>query len=229
MNAGPTATQTIDIKSGTWCAEMISCRRSKSRARGPAAPDVRAFARKAFWTFLYGSQRRSDERCRPRRCRDLDLSLIVGVDASLDQDVPHRRIEPGGCSARLQISSARTPIINVGTTARASPSAQVHPGRSGDFVHCLRRAVAGNLARDNRQALKVVRAEGLEPPQLSSLEPKSSASTNSATPARRITFGGDAASGGLITCAQPFAAKKWPSAERPPNHRCGRLDREAGT
>src|SRR5258708_7548485 len=32
---------------------------------------------------------------------------------------------------------------------------------------------------------RVVRAEGLEPPQLSSLEPKSSASTNSATPARR--------------------------------------------
>src|SRR5579872_4296079 len=30
----------------------------------------------------------------------------------------------------------------------------------------------------------VVRAEGLEPPQLSSLEPKSSASTNSATPAK---------------------------------------------
>jgi hypothetical protein len=29
----------------------------------------------------------------------------------------------------------------------------------------------------------MVRAEGLEPPQLSSLEPKSSASTNSATPA----------------------------------------------
>src|SRR6516225_1667487 len=30
---------------------------------------------------------------------------------------------------------------------------------------------------------RLVRAEGLEPPQLSSLEPKSSASTNSATPA----------------------------------------------
>jgi hypothetical protein len=34
---------------------------------------------------------------------------------------------------------------------------------------------------------EVVRAEGLEPPQLSSLEPKSSASTNSATPARRAS------------------------------------------
>ena len=32
-------------------------------------------------------------------------------------------------------------------------------------------------------SLGVVRAEGLEPPRLSSLEPKSSASTNSATPA----------------------------------------------
>jgi hypothetical protein len=33
---------------------------------------------------------------------------------------------------------------------------------------------------------RLVRAEGLEPPQLSSLEPKSSASTNSATPASSI-------------------------------------------
>jgi hypothetical protein len=37
--------------------------------------------------------------------------------------------------------------------------------------------------------LKMVRAEGLEPPQLSSLEPKSSASTNSATPADSIMSG----------------------------------------
>ncbi len=43
----------------------------------------------------------------------------------------------------------------------------------------------------------VVRAEGLEPPQLSSLEPKSSASTNSATPAKSIMSGRDAAGGGL--------------------------------
>jgi hypothetical protein len=55
---------------------------------------------------------------------------------------------------------------------------------------------------------RLVRAEGLEPPQLSSLEPKSSASTNSATPANSIMFGRDAASGGLITWAHRFAAKK---------------------
>jgi hypothetical protein len=35
-----------------------------------------------------------------------------------------------------------------------------------------------------RSALCVVRAEGLEPPRLSSPEPKSGASTNSATPAK---------------------------------------------
>jgi hypothetical protein len=35
-----------------------------------------------------------------------------------------------------------------------------------------------------RSSLNMVRAEGLEPPQLSSLEPKSSASTSSATPAQ---------------------------------------------
>jgi hypothetical protein len=37
---------------------------------------------------------------------------------------------------------------------------------------------------------RLVRAEGLEPPQLSSLEPKSSASTNSATPADSIMSDG---------------------------------------
>jgi hypothetical protein len=35
----------------------------------------------------------------------------------------------------------------------------------------------------------VVRAKGLEPPRLASLEPKSSASTNSATPADAILQG----------------------------------------
>src|SRR3954463_1093005 len=35
---------------------------------------------------------------------------------------------------------------------------------------------------------RLVRAEGLEPPQLSSLEPKSSASTNSATPAKGVAL-----------------------------------------
>jgi hypothetical protein len=34
---------------------------------------------------------------------------------------------------------------------------------------------------------RLVRAEGLEPPQLSSLEPKSSASTSSATPAEKAS------------------------------------------
>jgi hypothetical protein len=32
----------------------------------------------------------------------------------------------------------------------------------------------------------MVRAEGLEPPHLAALEPKSSASTNSATPAKNV-------------------------------------------
>jgi hypothetical protein len=50
-----------------------------------------------------------------------------------------------------------------------------------------------------KRYVRLVRAEGLEPPQLSSLEPKSSASTNSATPAKNIMSGRDAASGGLIT------------------------------
>ena len=41
---------------------------------------------------------------------------------------------------------------------------------------------AGTRAAD-AAAKALVRAEGLEPPRLSSLEPKSSASTSSATPA----------------------------------------------
>ena len=50
-----------------------------------------------------------------------------------------------------------------------------------------------------KRCQRLVRAEGLEPPQLSSLEPKSSASTSSATPADSIMSGRDAAGGGLIT------------------------------
>src|ERR1019366_10185845 len=47
--------------------------------------------------------------------------------------------------------------------------------------------IAPDLSNDGQQvplALGVVRAEGLEPPRLSSREPKSPASTNSATPAK---------------------------------------------
>src|SRR6185436_12819633 len=40
-----------------------------------------------------------------------------------------------------------------------------------------------------KRCQRLVRAEGLEPPQLSSLEPKSSASTSSATPASSIMSG----------------------------------------
>src|SRR5438128_393161 len=71
---------------------------------------------------------------------------------------------------------------------------------------------ACGLHRFGRQLAhwSVVRAEGFEPPQLSSLEPKSSASTNSATPAKSKLSGGAAAGGGLITCSHLLAAKKRP-------------------
>src|SRR4051812_4940882 len=74
--------------------------------------------------------------------------------------------------------------------------------------------ILGNPSSGNRQrkrCQRLVRAEGLEPPQLSSLEPKSSASTSSATPADSIMSGRDAAGGALITWAAQSAAKKWPS------------------
>src|SRR5258708_255055 len=61
-----------------------------------------------------------------------------------------------------------------------------------------------------KRCQRLVRAEGLEPPQLSSLEPKSSASTSSATPADSIISGRDAAGGGLRAWADLSAAKKWP-------------------
>src|SRR3954447_1378647 len=50
-----------------------------------------------------------------------------------------------------------------------------------------------------KRCQRLVRAEGLEPPQLSSLEPKSSASPSSATPADSIIVGRDPAGGVLIT------------------------------
>src|SRR5439155_8649150 len=54
-----------------------------------------------------------------------------------------------------------------------SPREACPPSPSGFGVAALRRSRGTDL----------VRAEGLEPPRLSSLEPKSSASTSSATPA----------------------------------------------
>src|SRR6202011_847136 len=73
-----------------------------------------------------------------------------------------------------------------------------------------------------KRCQRLVRAEGLEPPQLSSLEPKSSASTSSATPADSIISGRDAAGGGLITWANLSAAKK--RQFRPPGRTSRQLD-----
>jgi hypothetical protein len=86
----------------------------------------------------------------------------------------------------------------------------------GDAVQhtpVVRRTRPGNGTRPPKSfaqtKIALVRAEGLEPPQLSSLEPKPSASTSSATPAQRSSSGGTAASGGLIAWGGRFAAKKW--------------------
>ena len=81
-----------------------------------------------------------------------------------------------------------------GTTTRYSrlrPAAEVS-------VTCIGIALGGRLSRTSWAAFSektsalLVRAEGLEPPRLSSREPKSRASTNSATPATAGRPGGAA-------------------------------------
>ena len=59
---------------------------------------------------------------------------------------------------------------------------------------------------------RMVRAEGLEPPQLSSLEPKSSASTSSATPADSIKGPAAMPERDAEKCAAVFG---WPSCSKP--------------
>jgi hypothetical protein len=59
----------------------------------------------------------------------------------------------------------------------------------------------------------VVRAEGLEPPRLSSREPKSRASTNSATPAKGASPPNGQPGGAAYNSTKPLAhAKKLPRA-----------------
>ena len=54
------------------------------------------------------------------------------------------------------------------------------------------------MARPSKEAMqKMVRAEGLEPPWLTPLEPKSSVSTNSTTPAGHTSPGGRTAGAGV--------------------------------
>src|SRR5260370_13473521 len=72
----------------------------------------------------------------------------------------------------------------------------------------------------------LVRAKALDPPHLSSLNLKSSASTSPATPADSIISGRDAAGGGLIAWADLSAAKKWPS--QPPRRTSRQLDISSG-
>src|SRR5258708_17512100 len=66
-----------------------------------------------------------------------------------------------------------------------------------------------------KRCQRVVRAEGLDPPQLSSLEPKSSASTSSATPADSIMSGRDAAGGRAYNMGPSVRSKKMAIPELP--------------
>ena len=61
----------------------------------------------------------------------------------------------------------------------------------------------------NSGRTQVVRAEGFEPPRLASLEPKSSASTNSATPARLGTARRVGRAARLISRCWRSAREKW--------------------
>src|SRR4051794_14815327 len=116
----------------------------------------------------------------------------------------------------LILNSCFSPSARVSVTCMASIFFRFVGPDGPDMVNLSRRATeacAGGAADRNPQPgnrpsrihhanawiERLVRAEGLEPPQLSSLEPKSSASTSSATPADSIQSGRDAAGGGLIT------------------------------
>ena len=104
-------------------------------------------------------------------------------------------------SARVSVTCMASIFFPLGPALVAG---QCQSGRREAFKTCAGGSAApfppGNLPL-RRQVLqqssckrcqRLVRAEGLEPPQLSSLEPKSSASTSSATPADSIMSGRDA-------------------------------------
>src|SRR5450830_723105 len=77
------------------------------------------------------------------------------------------------------LNSRLRPSDSVSVTCIAHTSLLSHSRRVG-----LTAANRAGRVGIKLSALGVVRAEGLEPPRLSPLEPKSSASTNSATPAK---------------------------------------------
>src|SRR5271163_3786229 len=95
-------------------------------------------------------------------------------------------------SSRRSLTLASRSVA--GTTTRYSrlrPAAEVSVTCIGIALHGRCRAHPGRFFRRKTSAL-LVRAEGLEPPRLSSREPKPRASTNSATPATAGRPGGAA-------------------------------------
>src|SRR3954454_13482296 len=77
-----------------------------------------------------------------------------------------------------------------------------------------RRPDRANRPETPKPEAGLVRAEGLEPPRLSPLEPKSSASTNSATPARGCASRRPPGRGS-ISCGTGGAAKKFARGPEP--------------
>ncbi len=145
---------------------------------------------------------------------DRNLAGTKSIQANLVFHVDKTSIDLGidvGCW-NADLKFVLNPSARVSVTCMASIFFRSGPagGRVvvnvlGDAVQhtpVVRRARPGNGTRPPKSfaqtKIALVRAEGLEPPQLSSLEPKPSASTSSATPAQRSSSGGTAASGGLI-------------------------------
>src|SRR3954447_7474635 len=110
-------------------------------------------------------------------------------------------------SARVSVTCMASIFFPLGPAKRRDTvnlvDAQPEPASVGSADPILQGKLAlweiGPPVISCKRCQRLVRAEGLEPPQLSSLEPKSSASTSSATPADSIQSGRDAAGGGLIT------------------------------
>src|SRR5258708_18397319 len=126
-------------------------------------------------------------------------------------------------------NSCFNPSVRVSVTCMASIFFRFSPAQTARTLVSLSRRGLTACAGGRRTHLsemvlqqssckrcqRLVRAEGLEPPQLSSLEPKSSASTSSATPADSIMSGRDAAGGRAYNMGPPAPTKKIAIPELP--------------
>src|ERR1700733_10927760 len=148
---------------------------------------------------------------------DLPYSPLRSATGTLPGRKPRSWTRPLISSSRSLTLASRSVAGTTTRYSRLRPAAEVSVTSIGTTLHGpnIVRIRPSFCSQAFEKNARLVRAEGLEPPRLSSREPKSRASTNSATPAKGTSPPNGQPGGAAYNSTKPLAhAKKLIAARK---------------